>query len=55
VCRSTRIWLPVLFEGQDELSLSVEEDNHRALALYTKLGFRGLNLHGNAWTMHFRV
>jgi ribosomal protein S18 acetylase RimI-like enzyme len=37
------------------LSLSVEEDNHRALALYTKLGFRGLNLHGNAWTMHFRV
>jgi ribosomal protein S18 acetylase RimI-like enzyme len=42
-------------QGHDGLSLSVEEDNHRALAIYTRLGFRQVGRQGNAWTMLHRV
>jgi ribosomal protein S18 acetylase RimI-like enzyme len=38
-------------QGHRALSLSVEEDNVRALSVYTRLGFRRLRREDNAWTM----
>jgi GNAT superfamily N-acetyltransferase len=38
-------------EGRRALSLSVEEDNGRALRSYTRLGFRRMGRGDGAWTM----
>jgi ribosomal protein S18 acetylase RimI-like enzyme len=38
-------------EGRPALSLSVEEDNWRALRLYQDLGFERVGQVGNSWTM----
>jgi ribosomal protein S18 acetylase RimI-like enzyme len=42
-------------EGHRSLSLSVEEDNVRALRVYANLGFRRVGREDNAWTMLNRV
>ena len=41
-------------EGHPALSLSVEEDNRRALGIYTRLGFRRVGGEDGAWTMLYR-
>jgi ribosomal protein S18 acetylase RimI-like enzyme len=41
-------------EGRRALSLSVEEDNVRALSIYMRLGFRRVGREDNAWTMLLR-
>ena len=38
-------------EGRPALSLSVEEDNGRAIRLYERVGFKSVKHAGNAWTM----
>lgn len=38
-------------EGRPALSLSVAEDNLRAIRLYERLGFRQVQFDGNSWTM----
>jgi ribosomal protein S18 acetylase RimI-like enzyme len=42
-------------EGRRALSLSVEEENVHAVAIYTKLGFRRVGQEDDAWTMLYRV
>ena len=42
-------------EGRPALSLSVEEDNMRAVRLYQHLGFERVGKVGNSWTMLLRL
>ena len=41
--------------GVHALSLSVEPDNHRAVALYQRFGFAKLDEQAGAWTMRWRA